>query len=231
MATEVQSHGLLWERDLCEKVYGATKDEMKGIKYTSKMDLPGKLNRLDNCDLSIKTSCSPNAVCMADCLRVFDEVSSANNIHLTVIYYLQNDETRTKHVSTITEIDLTDSQNALFGTLTRTQLEELDKLVKSIPKKRKPTNEERENMYSLRDKLQAQSGAIHLDIKCDSKNQRRLQCSFNRFQQFIEQNPSRVIERSNSNTFRGGVISSQIVSPRRVFKKGPSSVVPPLLPE
>lgn len=226
MTKEVQSHGFLWERELCEKVYGATIDELKGITYTSKMDLPGKFNRLDNCDLSIKTSCSPNTVCMADCLRIFDAVSSANNTHLTVIHYSQNDETRTKHVSTITEIDLTDSQNALFGTLTRTQLEELDKLVKSIPKKRKPTNEEHDNMYSLRDILQAQSGAIHLDIKCDSKTQRRLQCSFNYFQKFIEQNPSKVIERSNSNTFRGGVISSQLVSPRRVFKKVSSVLLP-----
>jgi hypothetical protein len=230
MTTEVQSHGFVLERELCEKVYGATMEEMKGIKYTSKMDLPGKFNRLDNCDLSIKTSCSPNAVCMADCLRVFDAVGSANNIHLTVIYYLQNDETRTKHVLTITEINLTDSQYALFGTVIREQLEELVNLVKSIPKKRKPTKEEYANMYSLRDTLQAQCGAIHLDIKCDSKTQRRLQCSFNRFQQFIEQNPSSVIERSNSNSFRGGVISSQIVSPRRVFKKVPS-VAPPLLPE
>ena len=229
MTKEVQSHGFLWERELCEKVYGATIDELKGITYTSKMDLPGKFNRLDNCDLSIKTSCSPNTVCMADCLRVFDAVSSANNIHLTVIHYLPNDETLTKHVSTITEIDLTDSQNALFGTLTRSQIEELDKLVKSIPKKRKPTKEEHENMYSLRDTLHAQCGAIHLDIKIDSRTQRRLQCSFNHFQKFIEQNPSKVIERSNSNMFRGGVISSQIVSPRRVFKK----MLPmlPMLPE
>lgn len=233
MTTEVQSHGFVWERELCEKVYGATMDEMKRIKYTSKMDLPGEFNRLDNCDLSIKTSCSPNTVCMADCLRVFDAASSANNIHLTVIHYLQNDETRTKHVLTITEINLTDSQYALFGTLTRTQLDELDKLVKSIPKKRKPTMDEHVSMYSLRDTLQALSGAIHLNIKCDSKNQRRLQCSFNSFQQFIEQNPARVIERSNSNTFRGGVISSQIVSSRRVFKKMPSmpSMPVPLLPE
>ena len=79
MTTEVQSHGFVWERELCEKVYGATMDEMKGIKYTSKMDLPGKFNRLDNCDLSIKTSCSPNTVCMADCLRVFDAARAGSN--------------------------------------------------------------------------------------------------------------------------------------------------------
>lgn len=196
-------------------------DELKGIKYTNKTDLPGKFNRLDeNCDISIKTSGSPNAVCMADCLRVFDAVSGATPLHLTVIHYTQCDETQCKIVTSIAEVDITNSRNELFGPVTtRAQLEELDALVKSVPKKRRPTLEERASMYSLRDALQAQCGAIHLDIKCDSGTQRRLQCSFNQFQQFIIDHPERLVERSETNAFRGGVISSQIVSGRRKFNK------------
>jgi hypothetical protein len=226
MTTEVQSHGFLWERELCVNVYGATKEELKGINYTNKTDLPGKFNRLDeNCDLSIKTSGSLNAVCMADCLRVYDAVSSSltqdggTPLHLAVIHYTQCDETQCKIVTYITEVDLTNSRSVLFGTVTRAQLEELVNRVKSVPKKRRPTEEERVSMYSLRDALQSQCGAIHLDIKCDSGSQRRLQCSFNQFQQFLQEHPERVVERSNSNTFRGGVISSQIVSGRRKFNK------------
>lgn len=205
-------------------------DELKGIKYTNKTDLPGKFNRLDeNCDISIKTSGSPNAVCMADCLRVFDAVSGAGAaggtpLHLTVIHYTQCDETQCKIVTSIAEVDITNSRNELFGTVTtRAQLEELDAVVKSVPKKRRPTLEERASMYSLRDALQAQCGAIHLDIKCDSGTQRRLQCSFNQFQQFIIDHPERLVERSETNAFRGGVISSQIVSGRRKFNKKTSS--------
>jgi hypothetical protein len=97
-------------------------------------------------------------------------------------------------------------------------LEELCHAIKSVPHKRKPTKEEYTKMYLIRDSLQALSGAIHLDIKCNS-TQSRLQCSFNRFQQFIEKNPTRIIAKSNTNAFRGGVISSQIISSRRVFKK------------
>ena len=196
-------------------------DELKGIKYTNKTDLPGKFNRLDeNCDISIKTSGSPNAVCMADCLRVFDAVSGATPLHLTVIHYTQCDETQCKIVTSIAEVDITNSRNELFGPVTtRAQLEELDAVVKSVPKKRRPTLEERASMYSLRDALQAQCGAIHLDIKCDSGTQRRLQCSFNQFQQFIIDHPERLVERSETNAFRGGVISSQIVSGRRKFNK------------
>jgi hypothetical protein len=215
---EVQSHGFSWEKEIILNVFNVTEEELKEIKYTSKFDLPAHINRLDNCDVSIKTSCNQNAVCMADCLRVFDAVSSGKPIHMVVIYYLQDDASNTKKIINITEVDLTDSHNLLFGTLTRSQIEELDKLVKSVPQKRKPTEEEYNNMYSLRDSLQNVSGAIHLDIKCNS-TQSRLQCSFNRFQQFVEKNPLKIVAKSNTNEFRGGTITPEITSSRRVFKK------------
>jgi hypothetical protein len=197
-------------------IYRATIEELASIKYTGKMDLPSKFNRLDGCDVSIKTTCSKNAVCMADCLRVYDAVNSGIPIHLVVIHYKQSDDT--KSILSITEIDLTNSGDLLFGSLTREQIETLDKTIKSVPQKRKPTQEEHQKMFSLRDSLQGLSGAIHLDPKCNS-TQSRLQCSFNRYQQFIEKNPTRVVSISNTNEFRGGVISSSIESSRRVFKK------------
>jgi hypothetical protein len=215
---EVQAHGFSWEKELITKVYGATLEELKGIKYNSKMDLPSALNRLDSCDVYVKTSCRVNAVCMADCLRVYDAVNSGKPIHLVVILYKQDDTTNTKKISSIIEVDLTNSRDLLFGTLTRSQIEELDKAVKSIPQKRKPTDEEYKNICSIRDRLQENSGAVHLDIKCNS-TQSRLQCSFNHFQTFVQKNAPRVIAKSNTNEFRGGVISGEIKSSRRVFKK------------
>ena len=213
---EVQAHGFTWEKELITNVYHATPEEQKSIKYNSKMDLPSEFNHLDNCDISIKTSCSINTVCMADCLRVYDAVSSEKPIHLVVILYKQNDTTNTKKISTIVEVDLTNSCKLLFGTISRYQIVELDKVVKSVPQKRKPTEDEYKNMYLLRDRLQEKSGAIHLDIKCNS-TQSRLQCSFNHFQNFLEKNASKVIAKSNNNEFRGGVISSEIKSDRRVL--------------
>lgn len=213
---EVQAHGFSWEREIITNVYGATKEDLANIKYTSKMDLPAKLNKLDSCDISVKTSCSKNTVCMADCLRVFDAVSSGIPMHMVVIYYIQDDTNNTKKISSIIEVDLTNSASLLFGSLTRSQIEELDKEVKSIPQKRRPTHEEHTKMYVMRDSLKSLSGAIYLNIKCDS-TQSRLQCSFNHFQEFIEKNPSRVIATSNSNEFRGGVITLEINSSRRVL--------------
>lgn len=182
------------------------------------MDLPSTLNRLDACDLSVKTTCSSNAVCMADCLRVFDAVSSGKPIHMTVIQYVQDDSKGCKKVNTIIEVDLTNAKEALFGTLTRAQIEELVALVKAVPQKRSPTEEEYNRMYAFRDSIQPLSAAIHLDIKCNSQ-QSRLQCSFNRFQAFLKKHPERIIAQSSSNEFRGGSISAEIVSERRKFNK------------
>ena len=218
--TEVQSHGFRWEKELAVNVYHSTEIELKNIKYTNKTDIPALLNRLDGCDLSVKTTCSQNKVCMADCLRIFDAVSSETPLHMVVLNYKQYDESQTKKIVSIIEIDLTSSRELLFGSITRSQLEELDKAVKSVPQKRKPTEEEYTHMYRIRNQLQPQYGDIHLDIKCNSQ-QSRLQCSFNHFQQFIEKNPKRVIAYSHTNIFRGGEITNEISSSRRVFKKKP----------
>jgi hypothetical protein len=136
---EVQSHGFSWEKEIMKNVYGARDEELKKIKYTNNIDLPSELNRLEKCDVSIKTTSSKNAVCMADCLRVFDSVNSGKPIHMVVIYYIHEDTTNTKNIINIIEVDLTNTSDILFGTLTRSQIEELDKAVKSVPQKRKPT--------------------------------------------------------------------------------------------
>lgn len=218
---EVQAHGFVWEKELLKNVYGVPAEELQKVTYTSKMDLDSRLNLLDGCDVSIKTSCSPNAVCMADCLRIFDAVDSEKPFHMVVVCYKQDKSTNTKKIESITEVDLTRSREALFGSLTRSQIEELDKAIKAIPQKRKPTEEEHRSLYALRDSLQALSAAIHLDIKCNSQ-QSRLQCSFNRFQEFVQANPSLVVAKSNTNEFRGSSITSEIISPPRTFKKKPT---------
>ena len=214
---EVQHHGFSWQNELIHNVYGATADELKSIKYGEKMDLPAELNRLDKIALSIKTTCSAEAVCMADCLRIFDAVSSDTSFHMVVIYYMQDDKTNTKKLKSITEVNLTNSVKLLFGSLTRNQLEVLDKAVKAVPQKDKPTAEQYKYMYDIRNSLQPLSGAIHLDIKCNS-TQSRLQCSFNHFQTFLKENPNRIISTSTTGKFRGGKINEEITSSRRVFK-------------
>lgn len=218
---EVQKHGFSWERNLIQEVYGASEAELKSIKYTNKMDLPAALNRLDHVNLSIKTSCAANTVCMADCLRIYDAVSKEEPLHMTVVHYEQDDTLKTKKLTRIVEVDLTKSKDILFGSLTRADIERLDKLVKSVPQKRSPTEEEHAALYALQGELQKKSGAIYMNIKCNSQ-QSRLQCSFNKFQEFLETNKDRVISQSKSAEFRGKKILEEVASARREFKKKPA---------
>jgi hypothetical protein len=215
---EVQAHGFSWEKEIICNVYCATNEELKEIKYNSKMDLPANLNRLDKCDVSVKTSCSQNAVCMADCLRIYDAVNQEEPLHMTVVHYKQDDTTNTKKLVSIVEVDLTKSKDLLFGSLSREDVERLDKLVKSIPQKRKPTPEEHAALYALQAELQKKSGAIYMNIKGDSK-QSRLQCSFNKFQEFITTNKDRIVAQSTSGDFRGKKVIEEVASGRRQFRQ------------
>ncbi len=216
--SEVQRHGFSWEKDLMRNVYGATEEEIKSIKYTEKVDLPAFCNHLDSVGVSIKTTCSPNTICMGDSLRVYDSVSSDTPIHMTVIKYIQDDERKVKKIETITEVNLTQANHILFGSLTRADIESLDTLVKKIPQKRKPSEEEKKALYALQTELQKKSGAIYLNIKCNSQ-QSRLQCSFNKFQEFLITNTDRIVAQSKTNEFRGKTIQAEVASGRRQFKR------------
>jgi uncharacterized membrane protein YqiK len=161
---------------------------------------------------------------MADCLRIYDAVNSDTPFHMVVIHYIQDDKTNTKKLKSIIEVNLTNSVKLLFGSVTRKHLEGLDKAIKDVPQKKKPTAEQYKYMYDIRNTIQPLSGAIHLDIKCNS-TQSRLQCSFNHFQTFLKENPNRIISTSTTGTFRGGQIKEEIVSSRRVFKSAEAKKV------
>ena len=222
-SSEVQSHGFSWEKEIL-RIYGATDAEMAQIAYISKMDLPAQFNRLNGCDLSVKVSGSANLVCMADCLRVYDAVTSGTPFHMVAIFYEQDDAAGLKHVKQILEVDLTSAGEALFGSVTRAELEELVTAIRAVPQKRAPTAAERAAMYAIRNRLQPRCGAIHLDIKCNAQ-QSRLQCSFNRFGVFLERHAERVVARSTGAEFRGGAVTAALSSGRRVFKKDATATV------
>ena len=211
--SEVQKHGFKWQDELLINVYGATYEELKEISYTGKLDLPAKYNRLSPHDISVKTCKDKKGICMGDCLRVYDSCE----LHMTVIFYIQNGSK--KIIKSIIEVDLPNLEE-LFGSITLSQIKELDAAVKCVPQKRKPTPEEHAHMYSIKKRLQKESGIISLAIKCNHE-QSRLQCTipFRKFQAFIKKYPERVIAVSQTNEFRGGSISAELESPPRKFKE------------
>jgi hypothetical protein len=216
--TESQAHGFIFQDALFIDIYGATKDELRAISYTAKLDLPGELNRLDpGIPVSCKVTGNANKVDMGDCLRIYDGVSSGAPYHLLVAAYTQDDATNTKTITSIVEVDLTSATEALFGTLTRDEIAALDAVIKAVPHGRAPTASERDGVYYFRDELHAKTGALQLAPKMDSKAQRRLQCSFGHFQRFIAANPHRVVAQGTPAAFRDHALSvSVIASGRRV---------------
>jgi hypothetical protein len=218
---EVQKHGIIWEKEIIQNVFRVPLEEVKKINYTNKMDLPAELNHIDGCDVSIKTTGTPNTVGMADALRFYDSICSGKMLHLIVLIYKQDKTRGTKTISEIIEMDITGTTemiNKLYKNVTRKDIEDLDNAVKSVPQNRKPTAEEHKAMYEIHKQLIGKTGEIYFNIKCDS-DQSRLQCSFNKFSGFLEKNPDKIIARTNTNHFRGGVVSMELQSPCRVFKK------------
>ncbi len=216
-SVEVQKHGFIWEAELCKNVFLASDDEYKSIPYTCKYDLPAIYNHLDNINLSIKTTCSKNNICMADCLTLYEIINSGDVMHLCVIIYKQINNK--KILENIIEIDLTGLTKELFGTLTYDEIKKYATLIKSIETNRRPTTEENKTMNTMQKALQLKSGAIKLNRKIDSKTQRRLQCSFNKFQLFISNNKNKIVAQSNTEEFRDGKIRKELISERRKFNK------------
>jgi hypothetical protein len=216
--TESQAHGFILQDLLFTEIYGATKEELDAIVYTAKLDLPGELNRMDpGITISCKVTCNINRVDMADCLRVYDGIREGGSYHMLVAIYIQDDTTTTKRITELVEIDLLSTTEALFGTVSREEIAALESAIKAVPRGRAPTADEKKAIYTLRDGLHTKIGALQLAPKMDSKGQRRLQCSFNRFQHFLSEYAHRVVARGSPSSFRDRTLSTDtIASGRRV---------------
>ena len=105
----------------------------------------------------------------------------------------------------------------MFKDVKREEIEHLHELVKKVPHKRKPTDEEYDEMYTYRDLIQKKSGYIHFDIKCNSQ-QSRLQCSITKFQDLLKQYKNLIVERSKT-SFKGVSILKKVKSSKRKFNK------------
>jgi hypothetical protein len=212
-AKEVQSHGFTWEKEILASRYGATAESLGKISYTSKYDLPATHNPADpTLNVSVKASGSKAKVDMGDALRIYDAVSSGERVHMWVVNYKQEGDT--KKAQALTCVDLTGAKKELFGELSREDVAAVDSRVKAIPKGVAPDTATKEAYKSMSKASNARSGAVILNPKVDSKAQRRLQCSFNHFDSFITANPTRIVEQTDP-TF----LTAELKSGPRTFKK------------
>ena len=224
---ENQGHGKTWETDLGLNVYKATQAELDTVSHTAPIDVPRAFNRLEGIDVSIKVSGK-------DTIDMADIVSSGEKFHVTVVLWEQNSPT-TKKLKSITEVDLTNSVELLFGSVKREQLVDLVTAAKAVGKVRPTvTAEERarqiSSAYAMRDELHRLSGFMHIHLMFYTNTASRVQGQFTRFRQFVTENPDRLVAESQTCEFRGGRIANEITSTKRFRNKKPGPDSAPHLP-
>ena len=216
---ESQAHGLTWEKDILHNSFRVPLYILDDRKQNAEFDLEAKHNKLvKGVNLSVKVSGS-NTINMGDCRRVYKEVASGIPIHLVVIQYKQVGNK--KKIVKITEFDLTDAKELLFGDITIDDLEKLDKAIKSLPRCSTPKSTNKRSLRFMRDDIYSQRSvrkSLRLNIKC-TKEQRRLQFSIQNWAKFVADNRERVILESTSNKFRKGFIRPSLLSEPRKRKE------------
>lgn len=224
---ENQAHGKIWEKDIAINVYKVTEEEFNSFSHGACIDVPREFNHLDGTDLSIKCSCG-NSIDMADIGRIFKKFNSGEKIHLVLIRCVQINPT-TKKVKDIIEVDLTNSGELLFGTVTQSEIDEFVEYIKAIPHYGR-TAEHQKTYKQMASVLNKKSGWISYSPKVDSEKQRRVQGHFKNFSKFVKENPERVIAQSQTGDFRGGKIAEEIVSTPRLRKKKEPAPAPDSAP-
>jgi hypothetical protein len=211
--TQSQSHGLFWDSEIRDKVFGLG----QCINDTKKYDIEAEENKFDpEENVSIKTSSNNNIDC-SDILRFFNGDFSKK---YTIILIRYEQKADTKCIKEIIEIAYTSVlRDHLFGTISGEVLQQYVDFVKAIPSG--PVAEEIKKEYKFKkNALQKDYNmAINISPKVDSKSQRRVQCSIPKVDQLLERFPEIIISRSFEPVVRNVPISAQIKSEPRVRNK------------
>ncbi len=200
---ENQQHGFLWESEIKTKVFGLTGQD----PYTAVHDVDRGRNSLNpNENVSIKTT-GNTTLCMGDALRVFEYEAGVEHTCIA-LQYVQRDQQ--KVLTNVYELDLT-KREILWGSVTKQDVEELDRLVRSMPPNRRDPEIDRA-IAQKKKELNAKSGAMRFNPKIDSKTQRRLQCSIPKFATYLD-----LIKTSTTQpSVRGVAIVGSIEGGRRI---------------
>jgi hypothetical protein len=200
---ESQNHGFAWENEIKLAVFNMTEK----LSYTAVHDVPKEHNKLNNREnVSIKTTGS-GTVCMGSALRVFNYTPGDAHTAI-VLQYTQS--TTSKTLTNVYELDL-DNRAALWGSVTREDIEELDALVSSMPRGNVRNAALTAAITKKKKEMNSKSGVVRFNPKIDSKTQRRLQCSIPKFA-----NSSIVKVSTTGAVVRGIAINAVMQSARRI---------------
>lgn len=170
---EVQAHGNAFEDIKIKELTGLSKKEYDKLKpngYTSSFDLVEGINVSYNA--SIKTTGKKTVEC-ADILKRMEE----SEYRLIVACYQQRGSNKVFH--TEYEFFITpEDYIKLWGTMTYESVKSFVDFVKNIPNGREGQKNTLKERKSLQQKVQCKKSLMKINPKVDSKNQRRVQCSF-----------------------------------------------------
>ncbi len=171
--TEVQAHGNVFEDIIIREFTGMSKNEYDKLKpngYTSTFDLVKGIITKSN--YSIKTTGKMTVEC-ADILKRMEE----KEYKLIVGCYNQKGENKIFH--TQYEFFITsDDDTKLWGDMTYEQIVQFVNFVRAIPPGKEGQKNTLKERNILKEQIQCKNSLMKINPKVDSKNQRRVQCSF-----------------------------------------------------
>jgi len=201
-----QKHGFTWENEIKNKVYGLPIEK----NNTETHDIQRTKNKVEDANVSIKTTVS-GTVCCGDVLRFYDYNFNETNTIIIINYKQEGTE---KVIKEIIEVEYTKEMHEhLFGMLTRKDLEEFRKSVKSVPYFHPEINRYRKEIQKKKKEVTKNTNSkIVLNPKIDSKDQRRVQCSFK-----LKDVEKFIVSRTTQPVVKGVRITEKIESGKRTF--------------
>lgn len=164
---EVQAHGILFEDWVRREFFGGGKAE----GYTTKWDIPAERNTAyGGIPANPKAAKYGAPVGLGDALRQFD----VDEPFLLILGYWRQEGDMKRFVTALAVRVEPDQWRALWGPVTRADLERLDAVIKDrskTPEEARRAAQEMKNSPPFRDAV------FTLNPKIDSHTQRRLQCS------------------------------------------------------
>lgn len=171
--SEVQAHGNVFEDIKIQEHTGLTKKEYDKLKengYTSPFDLVKGI--VVDVNKSIKTTGKKTVEC-ADILKRMEE----KEYQLIIGCYKQQGGNKVFYAEY--EFFITpDDYSKLWGTMTYESVKTFVDFVKNIPCGKEGQKNTLKQRKSLQEKVQCKNSLMKINPKVDSKNQRRVQCSF-----------------------------------------------------
>ena len=214
MPLSSQNHGIFWDKEIRECVFGLSPCENNTHKY----DVSRNQNMFNsNENVSIKTTGSAT-VCCGDIMRFYTNEFDGD-VFTTIILVMYNQTEKTKQIREIVEFMYTQEvRDYLFGDISLEELRTYVDYIKSIPKGKVCDTTKREYKLRKRNLQEKNRMVISISPKLDSKTQRRVQCTIPDIYALFKRFPGNILYQNTQPVLRYTSISHEIESTKRVRK-------------